>query len=605
MSYWAPAGATLAIAANATSGTVLGDMSAYPVTPGMVLAPGSRSGIDGPTRIITSWTPTTSPVGATFTIDGAFSGSVAFAAGTPFIIDNLATPGSVLAQNNLAVSNLLNGLKKWFGLSTTLDQNSKSLPFNRAAGAGTFTELVFQLADRKWFGWEHRTISGIERLLGRTYVDGSTATDTIDINGSDGTVDYRIGEATRGAAATVNLGTDRARKVVITGTANISSFGSTPNLERILRFTGAPTIVHNATSLVVPGGANVTVAAGDTMRVTSDASGNWRVLSWTRASGSVPFAALATTAADGIMAAADKKKLDGVNPGTNLVPNGYFVAGLSGWTTAALTTGAFSTLSNDGTAPAGNKVRLTLNGQNTGNPRIEGERFPLVPDRQYYLGGWTRASAAATATSHVLRINWVKNDGSSASTALNSLNVTAGTTWAWSEVYFTAPADAVYGFFTFLGNAANASADGITWLDATGFEVKEVIESTRLIKDGTLTNALMAPMVAGSIKGRGLASDGAPSDLTPGGARVVIGLSSTDKPNFAGVNLTGPMNPRAYTVNTLPTAGNALWDVLFASNCRTFNGAGTQEGAGNGTGALVFWNGTNWKIVGTNVTAIS
>jgi len=36
-----------------------------------------------------------------------------------------------------------------------------------------------------------------------------------------------------------------------------------------------------------------------------------------------------------------------------------------------------------------------------------------------------------------------------------------------------------------------------------------------------------------------------------------------------------------------------------------FNGAGTQEGSGAGTGGLVTDNGTAWKISGTNVTAIA
>ena len=59
----------------------------------------------------------------------------------------------------------------------------------------------------------------------------------------------------------------------------------------------------------------------------------------------------------------------------------------------------------------------------------------------------------------------------------------------------------------------------------------------------------------------------------------------------------------SFTVAGLPagTAGAHVW----ASNCRVFNGAGTQEGAGSGTGGLVTYNGTAWKIAGTNVTAVA
>ncbi len=58
-----------------------------------------------------------------------------------------------------------------------------------------------------------------------------------------------------------------------------------------------------------------------------------------------------------------------------------------------------------------------------------------------------------------------------------------------------------------------------------------------------------------------------------------------------------------YTVATLPTGVRG--GIAFATNCRAFNGAGVQEGAGVGTGSLVTYNGTAWKIAGTNVTAIA
>ncbi len=58
-----------------------------------------------------------------------------------------------------------------------------------------------------------------------------------------------------------------------------------------------------------------------------------------------------------------------------------------------------------------------------------------------------------------------------------------------------------------------------------------------------------------------------------------------------------------YTVASLPAGSTG--DTVFASNCRVFNGAGTQEGAGLGTGGLVTYNGTAWKIAGTNVTAVA
>lgn len=61
----------------------------------------------------------------------------------------------------------------------------------------------------------------------------------------------------------------------------------------------------------------------------------------------------------------------------------------------------------------------------------------------------------------------------------------------------------------------------------------------------------------------------------------------------------------SFTVAMLPTSVAAAGDTVFASDCRMFNGAGVQEGAGAGTGGLVTFNGTAWKIAGTNVTAVA
>lgn len=62
--------------------------------------------------------------------------------------------------------------------------------------------------------------------------------------------------------------------------------------------------------------------------------------------------------------------------------------------------------------------------------------------------------------------------------------------------------------------------------------------------------------------------------------------------------------PDVYLVADLPTtAPVGAW--AYASDCRVFDGAGTQESAAAGTGGLVSYNGANWVIVGTNVTAVA
>jgi len=83
---------------------------------------------------------------------------------------------------------------------------------------------------------------------------------------------------------------------------------------------------------------------------------------------------------------------------------------------------------------------------------------------------------------------------------------------------------------------------------------------------------------------------------------VVIG-SSTSSPGAGILSVAKQIQFGSFTVATLP-AGSA-GQTVFCSNCRMFNGAGVQEGAGSGTGGLVSHNGTAWKIAGTNVTAVA
>jgi hypothetical protein len=93
-------------------------------------------------------------------------------------------------------------------------------------------------------------------------------------------------EAAIASAATCDLGAAGALCVEITGTTTITSFGSGANKIRFVRFAQALTLTHNATSLILLGGASRVTAAGDVGFYTSDASGNWRERDYRRADGS-------------------------------------------------------------------------------------------------------------------------------------------------------------------------------------------------------------------------------------------------------------------------------------------------------------------------------
>lgn len=83
---------------------------------------------------------------------------------------------------------------------------------------------------------------------------------------------------TLASAATTDIGAQNALAVEITGTTTITSFGTSYNGPRFLRFTGALILTHNATTLNLPGAANITTVAGDTAIAYPNTTGNgWNV----------------------------------------------------------------------------------------------------------------------------------------------------------------------------------------------------------------------------------------------------------------------------------------------------------------------------------------
>jgi len=73
----------------------------------------------------------------------------------------------------------------------------------------------------------------------------------------------------------------------ITGTTAILSIGTLGvGTFVILHFDDALTLTHNATDLVLPGGANITTAAGDEAVFVEYATGDWRCVVYTKADGS-------------------------------------------------------------------------------------------------------------------------------------------------------------------------------------------------------------------------------------------------------------------------------------------------------------------------------
>jgi hypothetical protein len=93
-----------------------------------------------------------------------------------------------------------------------------------------------------------------------------------------------LGDDTLASAATTDLGSVPGRYVNVTGTTTITGLGTIKaGTLKVVKFAGALTLTHNATSLILPGAANIVTAAGDIAILVSEGSGNWGCVNYQRA----------------------------------------------------------------------------------------------------------------------------------------------------------------------------------------------------------------------------------------------------------------------------------------------------------------------------------
>ena len=159
-------------------------------------------------------------------------------------------------------------------------------------GSGQFVSLAYNGTDMIWINWQGSAASaattsaaGISELL--TTTELLTGTDTTRTATADSIAAlWEAGsDITDGAAITIGEG---GYFNLITSTTAITSFVvTTTKAGRTFRcrFNTARTLTHNATSLILPGGANITTAQGDIAQFRDLGSGNVVCEWYTKASG--------------------------------------------------------------------------------------------------------------------------------------------------------------------------------------------------------------------------------------------------------------------------------------------------------------------------------
>jgi hypothetical protein len=164
------------------------------------------------------------------------------------------------------------------GAGTNTIQNNANIILpggaNITTAQGDVAELVSQGA-------------GVWKCEMYTKANGQTLLPTLLLSG--GTMTGAINEATAvslASAATVNIGAAASNNITVTGTTTITAFDTiAAGAHRTITFSGILTLTHNATSLILPGAANITTANGDVADFVSLGSGNWRCVFYSKADG--------------------------------------------------------------------------------------------------------------------------------------------------------------------------------------------------------------------------------------------------------------------------------------------------------------------------------
>ena len=124
------------------------------------------------------------------------------------------------------------------------------------------------------------------------------------------------------SATTTDLNTATGNMVDITGTTTITGLGTVQaGAIFFVRFTGILTLTHNATSLILPTGANITTAADDSAIFESLGSGNWRCANYFRKDGGALVGGTVSNALSGSVIQTVNTQTGAVATGTTVMPD--------------------------------------------------------------------------------------------------------------------------------------------------------------------------------------------------------------------------------------------------------------------------------------------
>ena len=138
---------------------------------------------------------------------------------------------------------------------------------------------------------DHHALPKIDYELNSLLV-GTVSTSTVNATTINATTinmsgaDNWAAQVTLASAATVDIGAAASNSILITGTTTINSFGTAAaGILRMVEFQSSLTLTYNATSMQLPGAANITTQPGDVLFAYSKGGGNWKIVNYAAASG--------------------------------------------------------------------------------------------------------------------------------------------------------------------------------------------------------------------------------------------------------------------------------------------------------------------------------
>lgn len=148
------------------------------------------------------------------------------------------------------------------------------------------------------------------------------------------------------SATTCDLGSKDATWLTVSGTTTITGLGTvSAGIYKAVTFSGALTLTHNATSLILPGAANIVTVAGDTAIFLSLGTGYWKCMSYQRAAvapGTASTAASATTLTGLTPSIAELNFVDGVTSAIQTQLNAKAASAIEATTTISTFTNSWT-----------------------------------------------------------------------------------------------------------------------------------------------------------------------------------------------------------------------------------------------------------------------